>query len=77
MAEKKEIVVRATSRDGRGKNDARRARRNGQVPVTIYGGKAKRSQPWRRRANWRRFCGRTPAATRSSPWMSKAWAQAK
>ncbi|HXT64960.1 MAG TPA: 50S ribosomal protein L25 [Pyrinomonadaceae bacterium] len=38
-AEKKEIVVRATSRDGRGKNDARRARRNGQVPVTIYGGK--------------------------------------
>jgi len=39
MAEKKDIVVRATSRDGRGKNDARRARRNGQVPVTIYGGK--------------------------------------
>jgi len=39
MAEKKEIVVRATSREGRGKNDARRARRNGQVPVTIYGGK--------------------------------------
>lgn len=40
MAEKKEIVVRATSREGRGKNDARRARRNGQVPVTIYGGAA-------------------------------------
>lgn len=39
MAEKKEIIVRAQSRDGRGKNDARRARRNGQVPVTIYGGK--------------------------------------
>lgn len=39
MAENKEIVVRAQSRDGRGKNDARRARRNGQVPVTIYGGK--------------------------------------
>jgi len=39
MADKKEIVVRATSRDGRGKNDARRARRNGQVPVTVYGGK--------------------------------------
>ena len=39
MAEKKEIIVRATSRDGRGKNDARRARRNGQVPVTVYGGK--------------------------------------
>ncbi len=38
MAEKKEIIVRATSREGRGKNDARRARRNGQVPVTIYGG---------------------------------------
>jgi large subunit ribosomal protein L25 len=39
MAEKKEIVVRALPRDGRGKNDARRARRNGSVPVTIYGGK--------------------------------------
>jgi large subunit ribosomal protein L25 len=38
MAEKKEIIVRATTREGRGKNDARRARRNGQVPVTIYGG---------------------------------------
>ena len=38
MAEKKEIVVRAVRRDGRGKNDARRARRNGQVPVTMYGG---------------------------------------
>lgn len=38
MAEKKEIVVRAVRREGRGKNDARRARREGQVPVTIYGG---------------------------------------
>jgi len=38
MAEKKEIIVRAVRRDGRGKNDARRARRDGQVPVTIYGG---------------------------------------
>ena len=38
MAEKKEIIVKATLRAGRGKNDARRARREGQVPVTIYGG---------------------------------------
>jgi len=38
MAEKKDIVVKAQSREGRGKNDARRARRNGQVPVVIYGG---------------------------------------
>jgi large subunit ribosomal protein L25 len=38
MAERKEIIVRAIAREGRGKNDARRARRNGQVPVTIYGG---------------------------------------
>src|SRR5438445_8482918 len=38
MAEKKEIILRAVRREGRGKNDARRARRNGQVPVTIYGG---------------------------------------
>ena len=39
MAEKKEITLRATLREGRGKNDARRARRDGKVPVTIYGGK--------------------------------------
>src|SRR3989442_11725334 len=38
MAERKEITVKAALRNGRGKNDARRARRNGQVPVTIYGG---------------------------------------
>ena len=38
MAEKKEITLRATLREGRGKNDARRARLNGKVPVTIYGG---------------------------------------
>ena len=38
MAEKKEIIVKATLREGRGKNDSRRARRSGQVPVTIYGG---------------------------------------
>jgi large subunit ribosomal protein L25 len=38
MAEHKEITVRAQRRDGRGKNDARRARRSGMVPVTVYGG---------------------------------------
>lgn len=38
MAEKKEITVRAKQREGRGKNDARRARRDGLVPVTVYGG---------------------------------------
>jgi large subunit ribosomal protein L25 len=38
MAERKEIIVRATMRDGRGKNDAGRTRREGLVPVTIYGG---------------------------------------
>ena len=38
MAEKREITVRAVLREGRGKNDARRARRDGKVPVTIYGG---------------------------------------
>ena len=38
MAEKKEIIVKAIQREGRGKNDSRRARRAGQVPVTIYGG---------------------------------------
>src|SRR6266850_7561243 len=38
MAEKKEYAIRAKVRDGRGKNDARRTRREGLVPVTVYGG---------------------------------------
>jgi large subunit ribosomal protein L25 len=38
MAEKENIIVRAVPREGRGKNDARRARRDGQVPITMYGG---------------------------------------
>lgn len=38
MAEQKDITVRAKSREGRGKNDARRARREGMVPVSVYGG---------------------------------------
>ena len=39
MAEQKEeITVQATRREGRGKNDARRARRDGMVPVSVYGG---------------------------------------
>jgi large subunit ribosomal protein L25 len=38
MAERKEITVRATKREGRGKNDTRRARLACMVPVTVYGG---------------------------------------
>lgn len=38
MAERKEITVRGQLRTGRGKNDARRSRRIGMVPVTVYGG---------------------------------------
>ena len=38
MAERNEITIRAQAREGRGKNDARRSRREGMVPVTIYGG---------------------------------------
>jgi len=38
MAEHKEITVRAKPREGRGKNDARRARVAGMVPVVVYGG---------------------------------------
>jgi large subunit ribosomal protein L25 len=38
MAEQKEITVRAKTREGRGKNDARRTRREGMVPVVVYGG---------------------------------------
>ena len=40
MAEKKEYKVLAKVREGRGKNDARRARRDGMVPITVYGGDA-------------------------------------
>jgi len=40
MAEKKEFRVQAKQRDGRGKNDARRTRREGLVPITVYGGGA-------------------------------------
>jgi large subunit ribosomal protein L25 len=38
MAEKKEYRVQAKQRNGRGKNDARRARREGMIPITVYGG---------------------------------------
>jgi large subunit ribosomal protein L25 len=38
MAEKKEYKVQAKLRLGRGKNDARRTRRDGMVPITVYGG---------------------------------------
>ena len=40
MAEKKDFRVQAKPRDGRGKNDARRTRRAGMVPITVYGGGA-------------------------------------
>ena len=40
MAEKKDYKVQAKVREGRGKNDARRARREGLVPITVYGGGA-------------------------------------
>jgi len=36
MADK--VVVKAEKRDGRGKNDARRVRAAGKVPISIYGG---------------------------------------
>ena len=38
MAEHKDITIQATRREGRGKNDARRTRRAGMVPLNIYGG---------------------------------------
>ena len=38
MAEKKEFIIKAVRREGRGKNDARRVRAAGRVPLTIYGG---------------------------------------
>jgi large subunit ribosomal protein L25 len=38
MAEKKEFTIKAVRREGRGKNDARRVRAAGRVPLTIYGG---------------------------------------
>ncbi|HEV3468786.1 MAG TPA: 50S ribosomal protein L25 [Pyrinomonadaceae bacterium] len=38
MAEREQITVRAELRAGRGKNDARRLRARGMVPLTVYGG---------------------------------------
>ena len=38
MAEHEEITIKAQVREGRGKNNARRTRREGLVPITIYGG---------------------------------------
>ena len=38
MAERQEITVKGEQRTGRGKNDARRLRARGFVPLTIYGG---------------------------------------
>ena len=38
MAERQAITVRAELRVGRGKNDARRLRARGMVPLTVYGG---------------------------------------
>src|SRR5438445_10214900 len=38
MAEQKDITVVPKTREGRGKNDARRARAAGLVPVVVYGG---------------------------------------
>jgi large subunit ribosomal protein L25 len=40
MAEREEIIVRAEQRLGRGKNESRRLRSRGMVPVTVYGGNA-------------------------------------
>lgn len=36
MADK--VIIKAEKRDGRGKNDARRLRAAGKVPISIYGG---------------------------------------
>jgi large subunit ribosomal protein L25 len=38
MAQTQDINVKGQLRQGRGKNDARRLRREGMVPLTIYGG---------------------------------------
>jgi large subunit ribosomal protein L25 len=38
MAQTRDITIRAIQRTGRGKNDAGRLRRDGYVPLTIYGG---------------------------------------
>lgn len=38
MAERQDITVRARRRDTHGKNESRRLRREGYVPLTIYGG---------------------------------------
>jgi large subunit ribosomal protein L25 len=38
MANNEQVTVNAEKREGRGKNDSRRLRAAGKIPVTIYGG---------------------------------------
>lgn len=38
MAEK--VVIKAETREGRGKNESRRLRREGKIPIVVYGGGA-------------------------------------
>lgn len=38
MSKNEQVTVKATQRDKRGKNDARKMRREGYVPISIYGG---------------------------------------
>ena len=64
MAEKKDFKVQAKVRDGRGKNDARRARREGMVPVTVMAVTRKLSPRSLRSGNWLRFCVPKRGATR-------------
>ena len=40
-----EATLAATTRDGRGKNEARRLRRAGQVPAVVYGGETREGLP--------------------------------
>jgi ribosomal protein L25 (general stress protein Ctc) len=71
MAERKRSSF-APPRARAGKNDSRRARRNGQVPVTIYGGAGEAVAALAPLSELAAISDRTPAATRSSRLISKA-----
>jgi len=67
MAEKTRITVDAQLRRGRGKNDARRVRAAGLVPLTVYGGEGEPVAAVALLKDLAKICAGNLVITRSSP----------
>jgi len=59
MAEK--IIVKAEKRDTRGKNEARRLRAAGKIPIVVYGGGSESLAAAAPLESWPLSCERTRA----------------